>query len=104
ARSLAEGRALRKARSHLVCMPAYLQSSRKATFREFRTSIFWTGRWRLLGMVEWVICALKQQCAHRHSFETQQDAMRVIGDWVQFYSHGGPHQALDMKTPPRLML
>lgn len=32
-------------------------------------------------------------------FETQQYAMRVIGDWIQFYNHRRLHQALGMKTP-----
>jgi putative transposase len=51
------------------------------------------------GMVERVIRTLKEQCAHRHRFETQQHAMRVISDWIQFYNHRRPHQALGMKTP-----
>ncbi|MCD9029644.1 integrase core domain-containing protein [Luteimonas sp. BDR2-5] len=51
------------------------------------------------GMVERVIRTLKEQCAHRHRFESQQHASRVIGDWIQFYNHRCPHQALGMKTP-----
>jgi putative transposase len=51
------------------------------------------------GMVERLIRTLKEQCVHRHRFETQQHAMRVIGDWIQFYNHRRPHQALGMKTP-----
>lgn len=51
------------------------------------------------GMVERVIRTLKEQCTHRHRFETQQHASRVIGDWIQFYNHRRPHQALGMKTP-----
>lgn len=51
------------------------------------------------GMVERVIRTLKEQCAHRHRFESQQHANRVIGDWIQFYNHRRPHQALGMKTP-----
>jgi|TARA_R110000851_G_C13003900_1_gene558579 putative transposase len=51
------------------------------------------------GMVERVIRTLKEQCVHRHRFETQQHAMRVIADWIQFYNHRRPHQALGMKTP-----
>lgn len=51
------------------------------------------------GMVERVIRTLKEQCAHRHRFESQQHANRVIGDWIQFYNHQRPHQALGMKTP-----
>lgn len=49
-------------------------------------------------MVERVIRTLKEQCAHSHRFETQQHAMRVIGDWIDFYNHRRPHQALRMKT------
>ena len=42
---------------------------------------------------------LKGQCVHRHRFETQQHASRVIADWIAFYNHRRPHQALGMKTP-----
>jgi putative transposase len=51
------------------------------------------------GMVERLIRTMKEQCIHRHRFETLQHAMRVIGDWVHFYNHRRPHQALGMKTP-----
>jgi len=51
------------------------------------------------GMVERVIRTLKEQCVHRHRFESQQHATRVVGDWIQFYNHRRPHQALGMKTP-----
>ena len=51
------------------------------------------------GMIERFIRTLKEQCAHRHRFESQQHAMRVIGDWITFYNHRRPHQALGMKTP-----
>lgn len=51
------------------------------------------------GMVERVIRTLKEQCVHRHRFESQQHASRVIGDWIQFYNTRRPHQALGMKTP-----
>jgi putative transposase len=50
------------------------------------------------GMVERVIRTLKEQCAHRHRFESQQHASRVTSDWIQFYNHRRPHQALGMKT------
>ena len=50
------------------------------------------------GMVERVIRTLKEQCVHRHRFESQQHAMRVISDWIQFYNFRRPHQALGMKT------
>jgi len=36
---------------------------------------------------------------HRHRFETLQHASRVISNWIAFYNHRRPHQALKMKTP-----
>lgn len=51
------------------------------------------------GMVERLIRTLKEQCLHRHRFETIQHANRVIADWIHFYNHRRPHQALGMKTP-----
>jgi putative transposase len=51
------------------------------------------------GMVERVIRTLKEQCVHRHRFETLQHASCVIGDWIRFYNTRRPLQALGMKTP-----
>jgi putative transposase len=51
------------------------------------------------GMVERVIRTLKEQCVHRHRFETLQHASRVIGDCIRFYNNRRPHQALKMRTP-----
>lgn len=51
------------------------------------------------GMVERFIRTLKEQCVHRHRFESIQHAMRVIGDWIAFYNNRRPHQALAMRTP-----
>ena len=51
------------------------------------------------GMVERVIRTLKDQCVYRHSFEILQNASRVIDDWIGFYNHQRPHQALGMRTP-----
>ncbi len=51
------------------------------------------------GLVERVIRTLKEQCVHRHRFESLQHASRLIGDWIHFYNHRRPHQALGMKTP-----
>ncbi|HUH60656.1 MAG TPA: integrase core domain-containing protein [Candidimonas sp.] len=41
----------------------------------------------------------KEQCARRHRFETLQHASGVICDWIRFYNHRRPHQALAMNTP-----
>ncbi|WP_150670954.1 integrase core domain-containing protein, partial [Pandoraea anhela] len=51
------------------------------------------------GMVERVIRTLREQCVHRHRFETLQHASRAIADWIQFYTYRRPHQAPKMKTP-----
>jgi len=51
------------------------------------------------GLVERVIRTLKEQCVHRHRFESLQHASRTISDWIGFYNHRRPHQALGMKTP-----
>lgn len=58
----------------------------------------------LLAACERVIRALKEQCVHRHRFETLQHATRVVGDWIHFYNHERPHQALGMKTPRQTYL
>uniref|UniRef100_UPI0038999555 integrase core domain-containing protein n=1 Tax=Pseudooceanicola spongiae TaxID=2613965 RepID=UPI0038999555 len=50
-------------------------------------------------MVERVIRTLKEQCVHRHRFESIQHASRVIGDWISFYKNRRPHQALAIRTP-----
>lgn len=49
------------------------------------------------GLVERVIRTLK--CVHRHRFDLLQHANRLIGDWIHFYNHRCPHQALNMRTP-----
>ena len=51
------------------------------------------------GMIERLIRTVKEQCVHRHRFESLQHATRVIGDWFGFYNNSRPHQALGMKTP-----
>ena len=51
------------------------------------------------GMVERLIRTLKEQCTHRHRFESIQHATRVIADWISFYNNRRPHQALAMRTP-----
>jgi hypothetical protein len=39
------------------------------------------------GMIERLTRTLKEQCVHRHRFETLRHASRVIGDWIGFYNH-----------------
>jgi putative transposase len=40
----------------------------------------------------------QQTGIHRQRFDSNQHAIRAIGDWIRFYNHRRPHQALDMKT------
>ena len=50
-------------------------------------------------MAERVVRTLKEQCVHRQRFDSIQNATRAIGDWIGFYNHRRPHQALAMRTP-----
>lgn len=49
--------------------------------------------------MERLIRSLKEQCLHRQRLESLTHATRAIGDWIQFYNHKRPHQALAMRTP-----
>jgi putative transposase len=50
-------------------------------------------------MAERVIQTIQEQCVHRQGCDSIRHATRVISDWIIFYNHRRPHQALDMKTP-----
>jgi putative transposase len=50
-------------------------------------------------MVERVTRTPKEQCMHRYRYESLQHTSRVIGDWIAFYNHRRPHQALTIRTP-----
>ncbi|WP_425262499.1 hypothetical protein [Salipiger marinus] len=45
-------------------------------------------------MVERVIRTLKEQCVHRHRFESIQHAARDTGDWISFYTPASLHPSL----------
>jgi putative transposase len=51
-------------------------------------------------LVASIIRILKEQCVHRHRFETQNQASRNIGGWIQFYTHRRLHQA-QHEAPPQ---
>jgi putative transposase len=51
------------------------------------------------GLMERAIRSVKEQCVHRHRFETLQHASRVLGDWIGFYNQRRRHQALGMNNP-----
>jgi len=50
-------------------------------------------------MVERVIRTLKEQCTHRHRFETIQHASRVIGDWIRFLQPPTPAPGARYEDP-----
>lgn len=50
-------------------------------------------------MVERLIRSLKEQCVHLQRFESLSNATRAVGDWIQFYNHKRPQQALAMRIP-----
>jgi putative transposase len=51
------------------------------------------------GLIERFFRSLKDECVWQHTFQTFEDARRVIRDWVQWYNHGRPHSALGYKSP-----
>ncbi|WP_425516770.1 integrase core domain-containing protein [Paludibacterium yongneupense] len=52
-------------------------------------------------MAERAIRTLKEPCAH-HRFESLMHASRIAADWIGFYNHRRPHQALGMKMPAKM--
>jgi putative transposase len=50
-------------------------------------------------MVERLIRTLKEQCVHRHRFETLQHASLLIKRLDQLLQHSEATSALGMKTP-----
>jgi len=80
---------------------AYLLGMNKNTVKRVFQLMNWQVRKRPVqnGIVERVIRTLKEQCVHRHRFETIQHASQVIADWILFYNTQRPHQALGMRTP-----
>lgn len=47
----------------------------------------------------WRALALQEGLQATLTFESLQHATRLIGDWIHFYNHRRPHQALNMRTP-----
>lgn len=51
------------------------------------------------GIIERFFRSLKEECVWQHVFQTFHEARRVIRDWVQWYNHERPHQALGYRSP-----
>lgn len=43
--------------------------------------------------------SLKEECVCQHIFPTFDEARRIIREWMQWYNHERPHQALGYRSP-----
>ena len=51
------------------------------------------------GMIERFFRSLKEECVWQHTFQTFEEARRIIRDWVEWYNQERPHQALGYRSP-----
>jgi len=51
------------------------------------------------GIIERFFRSLKEECVWQHQFQTFDEARRIIRDWLHWYNHGRPHQALAYRSP-----
>ena len=51
------------------------------------------------GIIERFFRSLKEECVWQQTFQTFEEARRIIRDWVQWYNHERPHQALGYRSP-----
>ena len=51
------------------------------------------------GMIERFFRSLKEECVWQHTFQTFEEARRIIRDWVTWYNQERPHQALGYRSP-----
>jgi putative transposase len=51
------------------------------------------------GIIERFFRRLKEECVWQHTFQTFEEARRIIRDWMQWYNRDRPHQALGYRSP-----
>ncbi len=51
------------------------------------------------GLIERFFRSLKEECVWQHTFQTFEEARRVIRDWVHWYNEERPHSALGYRSP-----
>ena len=51
------------------------------------------------GIIERFFRSLKEECVWQHTFQTFEEARRIIRHWMQWYNHDRPHQALRYRSP-----
>lgn len=51
------------------------------------------------GLIERFVRILKDKCVWQHTFQTFEEARRIIRDWVHWYNEERPHSALGYQSP-----
>lgn len=51
------------------------------------------------GIIERFFRSLKEECVWQQTFQTFEEARRIIRAWLQWYNHDRPHQALGYRSP-----
>ena len=51
------------------------------------------------GIIERFFRSLKEECVWQRTFQTFEEARRIIRDWIQWYNHGRPHQCPGVPEP-----
>ena len=51
------------------------------------------------GMIERFFRSFKEECVWQHTFQTFEEAHRIIRDWMPWYTQGRPHRALGYRSP-----
>jgi len=51
------------------------------------------------GIIERFFRSLKEECIWQHNFISFGEAKRIIGEWIDWYNSGRPHQALGNMSP-----
>ncbi len=51
------------------------------------------------GIIERFFRSLKEECVWQQTFQTFEEARRLIRDWMHWYNQGRPHSALSYRSP-----
>jgi putative transposase len=51
------------------------------------------------GIIERFFRSLKEECVWQKPFKTFAEAKRAVGQWIEWYNTGRPHQSLGYKSP-----
>jgi putative transposase len=55
------------------------------------------------GIIERFFRSLKEECVWQQTFQTFEEARRIIRDWLQWYNQDRPHQALGYRSPAQYL-